>query len=279
MILTPEWWPHNVESWIEVADNFSTQEIFDSSNWKQLPQGQSNHNYKLSLPHGSFFVQSVNSRNVQLLPNPEQRVSQLELSRFTKIKPWLVDCRVDNVHLKISKWFDSVDNTYLNFDDHRVIVHLANFLISLHSIDESLVKKSDVPTLDIKSHFICYYEKAVLLHPNKKDDFEVILKSAMKLSVEFNANKLCHNDLSPSNLLWNESEEKLKVIDWEYACLSDPYGDLASLLVNCQLNSEQQTDLLDLYSAGLSFNLSMPKLENMILLCQHLNDFWIALQD
>ena len=279
MTLTPDWWPHNVESWIEVSDNFSDQEILDPSNWQQLPQGQSNYNYQLNLSSDSFFVQSVNPKNVLLLPNPERRVSQIELSRFTEIKPWLVDCYVDNIHLKISSWFESVDSSNLDFDDHRIITQLANFLINLHSVEESQIKESCFPRLDIKSHFINYYEKAMFLHPDKKDHFDATLESAIKLSAEFKASKLCHHDLSPSNLLWSDTKEKLKVIDWEYACISDPYVDLANLLINCQLDPAQQAKLLDLYSSGLGFTLSPTKIENMMVLCQHINVLWIAIQD
>ena len=278
MTSTPDWWPHNVESWLEVSEHFFDPEISDPSNWRQLPQGQSNYNYKLSLPTGSFFVQSVNPRNISLLPNPERRVSQLELSRFVEIKPWLVDCYVDNIHLKISKWFDSADNSAIDFNDDRVIAKLAIFLVNLHSIDETLIKKNGFPTLDIKAHFTSYYEKAVFLNPHKKSYFDAIFESGIKFVDYFNPCGLCHNDLSLSNLLWNNTEHKFKVIDWEYSCIGDPYGDLASLILNCQLNSSQQSKLLDTYTNELDIVFSKSKLEKMILLCQNLNVLWLALQ-
>ncbi|MCF6194257.1 MAG: phosphotransferase [Kangiellaceae bacterium] len=278
MIYTPDWWPHNVESWLEVSEYFSDPEISDPSIWQQLTQGQSNYNYKLSLPTGSFFVQSVNPRNILLLPNPERRVSQLELSRFVEIKPWLVDCYVDNIHLKISKWFDAVDNSTIDFDDDRVIAKLAIFLVNLHSVDETLIKKNGFPILDAKAHFTSYYEKAVFLNPHKKSYFDTIFESGIKLVDDFNPCRLCHNDLSPSNLLWNNTQNKLKVIDWEYSCIGDPCVDLASLILNCQLNSTQQSKLLEIYTSKLGITLSSSKLEKMTLLCQNLNFLWLALQ-
>ena len=279
MTQTPDWWPHNVESWLEVVENFSHADISNPSNWQRLPQGLSNYNYKLSLSPDSFFVQSVNPKNISLLPNPERRVSQLELSQFAEIKPWLVDCYVDNIHLKISKWFDSVDDSAIDLDDNFVISDLAAFLANLHSIDETLIQNKNFPTLDIKTHLTSYYEKAVFLNPYKKRHFQAILESGVKLADDFNPHKLCHNDLGRPNLLWNEREKQLKVIDWEYCCISDPYGDFASLVLNCQLNAAQQSKLLEIYNDKMHATISRSKLEKMILLCQKVNVLWLALHE
>jgi len=56
---------------------------------------------------------------------------------------------------------------------------------------------------------------------------------------------LCHNDLVASNIL--ETSNGLKLIDWEYAGLGDPWFDLALVLEHHQLDDELQSGFVRAY--------------------------------
>lgn len=59
---------------------------------------------------------------------------------------------------------------------------------------------------------------------------------------------LCHNDLNPKNILF--SEQKITLIDWEYAGLNDRYFDLASASVEFKMNPEEEVLFCEAYFEG-----------------------------
>jgi thiamine kinase-like enzyme len=56
---------------------------------------------------------------------------------------------------------------------------------------------------------------------------------------------LCHNDLLAGNLLVDD--ERLQIVDWEYAGMGDRYFDLGNLAVNNGLDADAQERLLTAY--------------------------------
>lgn len=276
----PGWWSHTVELWFEIADYFFNSNVFDSNIsdgtlWQRLSLGQSNYSYKLCLPEGAFFVQIVNTSNLDLLPQPEHRVSQFGLVQLINIEPWLVECYVDSAHVKISKWFLDTKSSKLSFDDDDFIVRLVEFLVALHSVDKNRIDATTLPSLNIRSHLRNYFEKVAVLELSDKPQFPFDLNACLKISASFEASAICHNDLSWPNLLWDQRE--LKVIDWEYACIGDPLFDLAGLIINCQLNRSQESKLIELYSTKLNKPVPLAKLSDMKDLYRTSSALWSVL--
>jgi len=55
----------------------------------------------------------------------------------------------------------------------------------------------------------------------------------------------CHNDLLNANFI--RSPEGIRIVDWEYAGMGDPFFDLANFSVNHELSEEESDVLLDAY--------------------------------
>jgi thiamine kinase-like enzyme len=55
----------------------------------------------------------------------------------------------------------------------------------------------------------------------------------------------CHNDLLNANFL--DDGERLRIVDWEYAGMGDPFFDLANFSVNHELDAGQREGLLGAY--------------------------------
>ncbi|MDG2154607.1 MAG: phosphotransferase [Gammaproteobacteria bacterium] len=60
-------------------------------------------------------------------------------------------------------------------------------------------------------------------------------------------NALCHGDVVCGNVL--HSSGSLRLIDWEYARIADPYFDLAAVLRHHRLDADASAELLDAYAA------------------------------
>ena len=55
----------------------------------------------------------------------------------------------------------------------------------------------------------------------------------------------CHNDLLNANFL--HDGRRLRIVDWEYAGMGDPFFDLANLSVNNELGEDEERELLAAY--------------------------------
>lgn len=57
----------------------------------------------------------------------------------------------------------------------------------------------------------------------------------------------CHNDLLPGNLLRERKEDRIMIVDWEYAGMGSPWFDLGNLSVNNGLDGAAEERLLRAY--------------------------------
>ncbi len=58
----------------------------------------------------------------------------------------------------------------------------------------------------------------------------------------------CHNDLLNANFI--DDGERLRIVDWEYAGMGDPFFDLANFSVNHELHEEANERLLSEYAGS-----------------------------
>jgi len=59
--------------------------------------------------------------------------------------------------------------------------------------------------------------------------------------------RLCHNDLLNANFLIGSQDDKLTILDWEYAAMGDPFFDLANFTANHEFSDEQDREVLLAY--------------------------------
>lgn len=71
------------------------------------------------------------------------------------------------------------------------------------------------------------------------------VEQAAKATERFAESASCHNDLNPTNIL--ETPEAFFFVDWETACLGDPFFDLAELGVFAFPTVEGRAELLEAY--------------------------------
>ena len=86
----------------------------------------------------------------------------------------------------------------------------------------------------------------------------------------------CHNDLLPANLL-RGPDDRLWLLDWEYAGTNDRYFDLGNLAVNNELDDEAADALLEMY-----FGTVTPRRRARLALMTVMSDFreamWAVVQ-
>jgi thiamine kinase-like enzyme len=87
---------------------------------------------------------------------------------------------------------------------------------------------------------------------------------------------LCHNDLLNANFL--DDGDRIRIVDWEYAGLGDPFFDLANFAINHELDENERRLLLAAYLGEVQ-----AKDEQALELMRFMSDFreamWGVLQN
>jgi thiamine kinase len=86
-------------------------------------------------------------------------------------------------------------------------------------------------------------------------------------------NALCHGDVVCGNVL--DSGGSLRLVDWEYARITDPYFDLAAVLRHHQLDADASAELLDAYAAVIGVGVSQRRLEGWLSYYDALEALWL----
>jgi thiamine kinase-like enzyme len=87
--------------------------------------------------------------------------------------------------------------------------------------------------------------------------------------------RLCHNDLLNANFI--DDGNALRIVDWEYAGMGDPFFDLANFSVNHELDSDQRRLLLEAY-AGATDEKDVRALEVMRFMSDFREAMWGVVQ-
>jgi thiamine kinase-like enzyme len=85
----------------------------------------------------------------------------------------------------------------------------------------------------------------------------------------------CHNDLLTANLL--DDGHRLRIVDWEYAGMGDPYFELANLAVKNGFSPSHETELLEGYW-GAATPARRHALQLMRVMASYWEGMWGVLQ-
>jgi thiamine kinase-like enzyme len=130
----------------------------------------------------------------------------------------------------------------------EMLAKLGSLLRTLH--EGSIQITSELRSFSVFETIESYFVSAGRLIARLPDDIDALFEESRSLAREVEAftPALCHNDLLAANLL--ATDDRLWLIDWEYAGMGDPLFDLASVSANNQLSEACEADLLRSYHQG-----------------------------
>ncbi len=88
--------------------------------------------------------------------------------------------------------------------------------------------------------------------------------------------RACHNDLLNANLI--HDGERIRIVDWEYAGMGDPFFDLGNLSVNHDLSSADDVALLAAYDGAPAEPAGLARLRLMRIVSDFREAMWGVLQ-
>lgn len=86
----------------------------------------------------------------------------------------------------------------------------------------------------------------------------------------------CHNDLLAANLMIDGA--RLRIIDWEYAAMGDPFFDLANFVTNQELADAECARFIELYLDRPPSDVESARLTLLCFMSDLREGFWAALQ-
>jgi thiamine kinase-like enzyme len=86
----------------------------------------------------------------------------------------------------------------------------------------------------------------------------------------------CHNDLLNANFI--DDGTRIRIVDWEYAGMGDPFFDLANFSVNHELTADESAALLEAYDGALPRKDRLARLTVMRVVSDFREAMWGVLQ-
>jgi len=182
-------------------------------------QGDCNTTYILSTLKCKYIIKKITS-HIYVSKNHEFSIQSITHNKSISPQALLLDAKKS---LLVQEYIKGVHKFELSKKD---IKNLAFLLNKLHKI------KIKTKIFDMSKYF----------HSATKDkELKLVLQDLKNYKQDL---VLCHNDLNPKNILFGS---KIKILDWEYACINDRYFDLASVCIEFKLSRREERNFMRYY--------------------------------
>lgn len=209
---------------------FSNEELLKLKLLKT--QGLCNTIYKLKSSKNDYLLRVFKHNHTD--EHSRKKEFEIQKRAFEKgiaSKPYLLD---EKKELMICDFLKGSHKKKLEKQDIKALV---KSLKKLHSI------KINQPKYELKKDFKNYGKN--LKDKESKRLIKEALSELKKLKkYKFEA-VLSHHDLNQQNILFHKN--RVKFIDWEFACINDRFFDIANICIEFKLNKAQETQVLKSY--------------------------------
>jgi thiamine kinase-like enzyme len=206
--------------------------------------GLTNSNYKVCIDSSSYFIRYSNSHNQLLGASLEREWQCSSLAAKIGLCPKVI-LYIPAEKILISEFIET-DEQNIDLKHAATQQKFCSLIRSLHQMDDRF------PTV------FCPFESLYQFAKNAEEAgaflpaviFETIFPQIDQLKSQALHLKAvpCHLDLHHGNVL--DDGKKMWLIDWEYAAMSDPFLDLATLSATEFFSDEEMIQLLQSYLNG-----------------------------
>jgi thiamine kinase-like enzyme len=208
---------------------------------EELSGGITNHNVKVSFDGEGPYVLRIAGRDTVVLGIDRQVEHEATLAaaelgvgpeviRFVEPEGWLVTRFIEGSPIPIER-----------MRDPETLARVAETLRIVHS---GPPVSGSFDSFGVVEDYL-----AIARSRGAEDPPDYAWAHALARRIErkrsTQALRLCHNDLLNANFI--DDGERIRIVDWEYAGLGDPFFDLANFAINHELDPESRHALLDAY--------------------------------
>jgi thiamine kinase-like enzyme len=207
---------------------------------EELPGGITNVNYKASGPDGTYVIRLFGQDAELLAIDRANEAAATSMAAGLGIGPELVTSVPDEGYL-VTRFLPGRPVTPEQMHSPAMLARVAQTLRTLH-------RGPAIPgTIDPFEAVDFYLNNAVARGADPGDDYSWARPVAeqIKQAVGFAMTVPCHGDLLTANFI--DLGDRLYLVDWEYAGMSDPRFELANFSVNHGFSAEEDRELVRLY--------------------------------
>jgi thiamine kinase len=221
-----------------------------------IPEALTNKIYRISsktlLKEWALRISQKNI-NLGIDHNREERILKLISN-----KEWAVTPEYYSHDICLTQW---IDGSPFKPESDSQIHEIAKLIANIHSVPTETL--NDIEPIKIDEQLLKLFNNL----PTKPHlDFSDLLYKKIQKYQPPKSLKLCHFDIHPGNLL--TANDKLKLLDWEYAAPGDPLIDIACAIEGLNLDNHKQNVLLT------ALDLTPETMRYPICLAQALSLLW-----
>lgn len=210
-----------------------------------LKKGMTNRSFSFTIGEAKFIMR-IPGEGTDKMINRKQEAKVYNLIKNKNICDDIIYINPDT-GFKITKFIDNSRECDINSDED--IRKCMQFVKKMHKQKLKIDHKFD------PFNRIEYYESLWTQENSLYSDYSETKKNIYKLKDFVEENKseeiLCHIDTVQANFLIytdkNSEEEKVRLIDWEYAGMQDYRFDIANFCIYSLLDKEDSDKVIDLY--------------------------------
>ena len=206
--------------------------------------GLTNHTYKVNMADRNEYVIRIPGEGTEeMICRADERIST-QLANELEIDAELLYFGEDGS--KVSRYISNsitLDRTSMQYPE--VIQSVANILAKLHTCGKDTGIRFDVFDM-AKNYERIIADNQVMMYADYEDIKSQIM--LIKKRIDTSCQQVmvpCHNDPLCEN--WISGNERLYLIDWEYAGMNDAMWDLADVSIEADYNTECDNLLLESY--------------------------------
>ena len=215
--------------------------------YEMVPGGITNPNYKVTVDGTAYFLK-IPGAGTDFIDRDNCHMANV-IAAETKAGPQ-VCYYFEDTGVEIFEWLDGYRQVIFGdvFDKH-IFEEIVSKIRDFHNLDNAVLplKQSgfdygrDMMERASKGNFTPpWFERMQYLLYKCEEAIETA-------GVDY---KPCHKDFWTNNMMYNDETGDLKVIDWEYAAMGDPYWDLAGFSTTNYLTDQMDVDMIKIYCGG-----------------------------
>lgn len=230
-----------MNSKLENILNRLPQEVRNEMTIQPLLGGMTNQSYRIDRGKETFVLRIFGEGTEQLgINRNSERICTEIVSQSgigAQVVPW-----IPGEDLLVTRFISGTPLTVETAADPRMMQRIVSSIKCCHEGPSFPGHFSAFK--DIQTYYRLATQYQVSLPGLQSDTFDQLaqIEAVLKPIAQ---SKSCHNDLLAGNLI--DDGETIRIIDWEYAAMGDPFFDLGFFATDNQLDDEQCEQLLHNY--------------------------------
>ncbi len=235
--------------------------------------GITNQNYYLLVDGTPYFVRLAGEKTELLGIDRDHERQAVEAAADVGIGPGVVDFLPEHGCL-ITEWIPGEQLSPEDVRRRETLERLVSSITAYHGHSE--IPGTFSPFRIVEE----YRESAEERGVEAPDVYWELLERSQEIEETFQSHPMpespCHNDLLDANFI--SYEDKVMIIDYEYAGMGDVFFDLGNLSVNNEFDDETDLTLLEMYFGEEPTSARIARLKLMRLMSDFREAMWGVMQ-